>query len=498
MFSIQTRFIWAWLLLIAGVLISCSPGSTPPGASSIGGGVDGGSYSYHYWAEGLAVLLWQDASYGSGQSCSGSGSTQDAVYRLECTLSGPAGHGYQWELHTTDGVTGDMWIEEQRVDLAKGAMFLVTMGEDGVQVEQLQRDLSTLERSNEAISALATADGDVARFINGLEAESGSLDINDEVGLVTQTDSVVEEGPFVETSDPVDQPVDQGQPAPLPPPDTATLLGEAFAAADYEALQAMMGESFAIGYWRSEGQRLTPDQAVEQLRLNLLPDPGSASFIRDRALFPDLGGIDPFAVFGPDAQIVDLVYSQGWGGEGLDEAILTIAQDAGGDQYWHGILTGRFNAFPVAPVHEPASDDSALYRNSENGFELGYPASWHLDEQVLGSRGSAAAFYLAATDEEPVLSAVVYLWDPKHDLDAWLELRKPSWTNSGASLLSEEALIVADGHRAVRFEVVWPGGMKTNHLLTEVGDRYLEINGSGDRASFDEIIGTLKLDAPGA
>ena len=294
------------------------------------------------------------------------------------------------------------------------------------------------------------------------------------------------------------EPVAEGQGIPLPPPDTATLLSDAFAAADYEALQELMGETFVIGYWRSEGQTLTPAEAIEQLRLNLLPDPAAVSFIRDRSRFPDLGDIDPMAIFGPDVQIVDLVYSQGWANDGSDDAILAIAQNADGSQYWHGMLIGIFEEFAVPQVEEPASDEKAGYRNWENGFELLYPSSWHLDEQVLGSRASGALFYVTDTDEEPIFSAVVYLWDPKNDLDAWLEQRRQSWPGSNAAVLSEEELAVADGHRAIRFELLWLGGQTTNHLFMEIGDRYLELVSPGDPETFDEIVGSLQFVEPGS
>ena len=178
MLSIRPRFIWVWLSLLAGVLVGCSPARTPPGANSIGGVVDGGSYSYHYWEEGLAILLWQDSSYGSGESCSGTASSEDPVYRLECDVSTPEGRSYSWKIHTTDGVTAEMWIEDQPIDLSKGAIFLVNIAEDGVQFEQLQRDLIGLERSNEAISALAESDPDVATFmaINKIERDSPDVD----------------------------------------------------------------------------------------------------------------------------------------------------------------------------------------------------------------------------------------------------------------------------------------------------------------------------------
>ena len=113
MFTNKTRLIWILLSLIASVLISCSPGSTPPGASSIGGVVEGGSYSYHYWEEGLAILLWQDTSFRTGETCSGTGSSDDPVYRLECNVHGPEGRNYSWKANTMDGVTAEMWIEDQ-------------------------------------------------------------------------------------------------------------------------------------------------------------------------------------------------------------------------------------------------------------------------------------------------------------------------------------------------------------------------------------------------
>jgi hypothetical protein len=695
------------LSLIAGLVISCSPRTTPPGANTIYGGVEEARFSYHYWQEGLAILFWHDFVRG-GEGCTGSGSTEDPVHRLECDVESEDGQSFSWKIHTTDGVTADMWIDGQRYDLSQGNMFLVSTGEGSLQVEQLQRDFSTLEPSNDEISALARNDPDVANFIAGIKTETDSPDANDTYGLVKLTDALRMNGQLVEFGDAIDQPffsvsgqiilvngedvqvfeypdaaasaaeaaqispdassvgtsmmtwvatphfyaldrvivlyvgdnqavldalnellgrpVAEGQGAPLLPLDTATILSDAFAsadyetlqglmgetftigywlsesqtltpaqaieqlrlnllpdpavvsftrdralfpdlgnfdpetafgpdvqivdlaysqgwgsdglgesiltiaegadeghywhgiiygpagfnatpgplktatllsnafaAADYEALQALMGEAFAIGYWLSEGQTLTPAQTIEQLRLNLLPNPAAVSFIRDRTLFPDLGGVDPATVFGPDVLIVDLVYSQGWGPEGLEEAILTIAQNPDGSQYWQGIIYGRFAGLELPPFQEPTTEETAVYRNSENGFELDYPASWHLDEQVFGSRGSGALFYIADTDEEPIYSAVVYLWDPKNNLDAWVDQRRQSWSGSGAAVLLEEELTVADGHRAIQFKLQWLGGQTTNHLYMEVGDRYLELVSSGELGTFAEIIGSLRF-----
>jgi len=65
-----------------------------------------------------------------------------------------------------------MWIGERSFDLSKGTMFLVSIGEVDLQVEQLQRDLSGLDPSIEAISTLADSEPDVANFISGREIGS--------------------------------------------------------------------------------------------------------------------------------------------------------------------------------------------------------------------------------------------------------------------------------------------------------------------------------------
>jgi hypothetical protein len=266
------------------------------------------------------------------------------------------------------------------------------------------------------------------------------------------------------------------------PPDTANILSGALAAADYAALEGLMGDSFTVGYWLSEGQVLTPAEAVDQLRLNLLPDPAAVTFVRDHAQFPDLGGADPAGMFGPDAMIVDMVYSQGWGADGLGEAILTIAEL---------IYSNPGFAALSGPPLQPFSFEAAVYQNPENGFELSYPVAWRLEEQVLGSRGTGALFY--TEDEAPVFTAVVYLWDPKRDLDAYLEVRRQAWSASGATLLSEAELMLSDGPRAVQSEIQGVEGQSAYFLFTEIGERYLELFSSGDPEIFAEIVRTLQF-----
>ena len=60
-------------------------------------------------------------------------------------------------------------------------------------------------------------------------------------------------------------------------------------------------------------------------------------------------------------------------------------------------------------------------------------------------------------------------------------------------MLSEEALTVESGHRAIQVELQWLEGQTTNHLFMEVGERYLELFSAGDLDIFGEIIETLRF-----
>jgi len=169
--NVRALFIWLSILLIANFIISCSPKSTPPGANSIYGGGDVARFSYHYWEEGLAILIWHDFTYGE-EGCSGSGSTDDPVYRLVCDVESADGQSFRWKVHSQDGMTADMWIEDQSYDLSQGNMFLVKPRDGGIQVEQYKRDFSEFEPTVETINALSKSDPDVADFIAHIRVES--------------------------------------------------------------------------------------------------------------------------------------------------------------------------------------------------------------------------------------------------------------------------------------------------------------------------------------
>lgn len=146
--------------------------------------------------------------------------------------------------------------------------------------------------------------------------------------------------------------------------------------------------------------------------------------------------------------------------------------------------------------------DAATYRDESSGFEFDYPAGWTLDGGEGGSRGSYVQFY--SWDWQPgdpieplpvgetILTVTVQLWDPKNDLQAFVEQRKLAWEASGISILSEDRLILSSDRPAAEFTVQGADGAQAYFLLTTVGEQYLVFSGSGDLNQLAEIARTLR------
>lgn len=144
------------------------------------------------------------------------------------------------------------------------------------------------------------------------------------------------------------------------------------------------------------------------------------------------------------------------------------------------------------------SYSSAIYRLDDIGFELQYPQDWMADAMNFGSRASGATFTSwqhsagqidLVPEGESILSLTVYHWDPKNDLDAYLQTRmRDAWAASGIQILSEEGLVLKSGQRAVQFIVRnQADGAQAYFLVTLAGDQYLVLSGSGDLVLLEEI-----------
>lgn len=149
------------------------------------------------------------------------------------------------------------------------------------------------------------------------------------------------------------------------------------------------------------------------------------------------------------------------------------------------------------------SFEPAAYRDESAGFEFFYPAGWTAEgPQVVGERGYIAQFtsYPPAQGEYPdpplegstQLQAAVMSWDPKGDLDAYINQRKQGWALSGNEVLAEQQHVLAGDLRAASF-VIDSFGTKEFFLLAALGDKYLVISGQGDTDLVQEIALTLRL-----
>lgn len=159
------------------------------------------------------------------------------------------------------------------------------------------------------------------------------------------------------------------------------------------------------------------------------------------------------------------------------------------------------------PTASPSSEATlsfaaAVYRDEAGRFEISYPVDWMVDAQQAGSRGSYVQITswqhkLGGFTEIPeggsVLGIAVYLWDPKRDLSARVEMRRNNFLDSGNVILEETAVSYPDGHDGVRFLLEDTTGGQSVVVLLALGDDYLELSGSGDLAILEEMMRSFKF-----
>jgi hypothetical protein len=168
--QLKSTSFW-FLFLTTFFLSSCLMRATPPGPNSASGSIEGVSYTFHQWAQGLSVMIWHNLLPGTS-SCGGSGSTSDPIYREECTVEDADGRSLEWQIHTTDGVTAEMWINGTEYNLANGRLFLIEYQNDTPQIVQLQDNLANLAANDESITAFAQANQDISNFIESVKSRS--------------------------------------------------------------------------------------------------------------------------------------------------------------------------------------------------------------------------------------------------------------------------------------------------------------------------------------
>ena len=148
---------------------------------------------------------------------------------------------------------------------------------------------------------------------------------------------------------------------------------------------------------------------------------------------------------------------------------------------------------PAAPF------ESQPYFNEQAGFALDIPSGWTTQETVVGPRGTQILFLskpeLAEAATIPAgetrLSATIYQWDPKNDLDAYVDHMKTAWESSGFTILDEQQLTLEQGLPAVQL-TVRTAETDVLYLVTALKDQYLVLAGEGDLNLVQQIVQRLR------
>lgn len=162
---------------------------------------------------------------------------------------------------------------------------------------------------------------------------------------------------------------------------------------------------------------------------------------------------------------------------------------------------------PTAEVAAPTETDApsfepAFYVDSAGRFEISYPAAWTVNDSQAGSRGSyvqitswdpSAAGITEIPANESLLQITIYLWDPKNELAARLEMRKAAWLASGNVILEESEVVYPGDHSGVRVLMQDTAGNQNVIILLELGEDYLELTGIGNIALLDQIMTTFRF-----
>jgi hypothetical protein len=108
-----------------------------------------------------------------------------------------------------------------------------------------------------------------------------------------------------------------------------------------------VNEPFAVGLWQSEGQEMGRNEFFGRLANSYYRfqaesiaegEPSQLTFTTDRDEFPPMNGMPVEGMFGPDVNIAEVIYSEGWGEHGDGAALIYLAEDDCGKYYWHGLI----------------------------------------------------------------------------------------------------------------------------------------------------------------
>ena len=144
----------------------------------------------------------------------------------------------------------------------------------------------------------------------------------------------------------------------------------------------------------------------------------------------------------------------------------------------------------------------STYQDPTYGFTFDYPVEWFMDQISFGSR-APASYQLTSWDHEPglvdevpagetIMNITIQLWDPKNDLQGFVDSRLKGWQASGFTIINTEDLVLQNGNPAKAYLVTSPDGSAGYFLFSTVGEDYLVTSGSGDLELIDLVARSLR------
>jgi hypothetical protein len=157
---------------------------------------------------------------------------------------------------------------------------------------------------------------------------------------------------------------------------------------------------------------------------------------------------------------------------------------------------------PVNSKLPAASFEAETYINEEFGFALDYPAGWTVNESIIDDRPQIQFLSSPEFAESGVLPegasrviVVIYDWEPRNDLPAFIASWKTTWESSGFTIVEEQPLVLDLGLNAVQFTIKTPDSSAVV-LITTLGDQYMILSGEGDLELAKEIVQRLRPISP--
>ena len=158
---------------------------------------------------------------------------------------------------------------------------------------------------------------------------------------------------------------------------------------------------------------------------------------------------------------------------------------------------------PLPPVAtELPQWQISTHQDPTYGFTFDYPVEWFVDQISFGSR-APASYQLTSWDHEPglvdkvpagetIMNITIQLWDPKNDLQGFIDSRMMAWEASGFTITKTEDLVLKNGNPAKAYQVTTPDGSAGYFLFSTVGEDYLVISGNGNLELIDLVARSLR------